>query len=146
MRNAPFARRLGAMLYDGLLVLALMMLVTVPFVAVRGGEPVEPGNLAYRLVMLATAWLFFAGFWSRSGRTLGMQSWRLQLATASGERPGFARASIRFLAAILSALPLGLGFWWQLWDTEGLSWHDRLSGTRLRYYPKNEPPETGKEI
>lgn len=132
------------MLYDGLLVLALLMLVTVPFVAVRGGEPVEPGNLAYRLVMLATAWLFFAGFWSRSGRTLGMQSWRLRLEAVSGERPGFASASIRFFAAILSALPFGLGFWWQIWDREGLSWHDRLSGTRLRYHPKNEQPKGSK--
>ena len=52
MRNAPFLRRLGAMIYDGLLVLALLFLATLPFIAVRGGEPVEPGeNLLYRLVL-----------------------------------------------------------------------------------------------
>ena len=139
MRNAPLGRRLGAMLYDGLLVLALMFLGTLPFIAARGGEPVEPGNAWYRLTMLAIAWLFFAGFWSRSGRTLGMQSWRLRLETASGGRPGIGASTVRFLSAILSWLPLGLGVWWQLWDREGLSWHDRLSGTRLRYYPKTQP-------
>jgi uncharacterized RDD family membrane protein YckC len=136
MRNAPLSRRLGAMLYDGLLVLALMMFATVPFVIVRGGESVEPGDPYYRLAMLIIAWLFFAGFWSRSGRTLGLQAWRLRIETSAGERPGFGVASLRFLAALISWLPLGLGFWWQLWDKDALSWHDRLSGTRLRYYPK----------
>lgn len=138
MRNAPLGRRLGAMLYDGLLVLALMFLGTLPFIAVRGGEPVEPGNPWYRLAMLAIAWLFFVGFWSRSGRTLGMQSWRLRLETASGGQPGIGASTVRFVSAILSWLVLGLGFWWQLWDKDGLSWHDRLSGTRLRYYPKTQ--------
>jgi uncharacterized RDD family membrane protein YckC len=136
MRSAPLSRRLGAMLYDGLLVVALMMFATVPFVIVRGGESVEPGDPYYRLTMLIIAWLFFAGFWSRSGRTLGLQAWRLRIETSAGERPGFGTASLRFLAALISWLPLGLGFWWQLWDKDSLSWHDRLSGTRLRYYPK----------
>jgi uncharacterized RDD family membrane protein YckC len=138
MRNAPLLRRLGAILYDGLLVLALLFLGTLPFVAVRGGEPVEPGAAAYQVALLIIAWLFFVGFWSRSGRTLGMQSWRLQLETIEGGKPGFKATTLRFFAAILSWLPLGLGFWWQLWDEEGITWHDRLSATRLRYYPKDD--------
>lgn len=142
MRNAPLARRLGAMLYDGLLVVALLFLGTVPFVALRGGEPVEPGAANYQVVMIAIAWLFYVGFWTRSGRTLGMQSWRLQLETIDGGKPGVREATVRFFAAIISWLPLGLGFWWQLWDDEGLTWHDRLSGTRLRYYPKEPDRQT----
>lgn len=136
MRNAPLARRFGAIVYDSLLVLAVWFLVSVPFVALRGGEPVEPGNPAYRIALIVSAWAFFVGFWTRAGRTLGMQSWRLRLETVDGARPGIGAATLRFLAAIVSWLPLGLGFLWQLWDDEGLSWHDRLSGTRLRYYPK----------
>ena len=136
MRNAPLARRLGAMLYDGLLVIALMFLATLPFVALRGGEPVEVGAATYRIALLFVSWLFFTGFWTRSGRTLGLQSWRLQVETVDGGKPGIGAASLRFFAAILSLVPLGLGFWWQLWDKDELAWHDRLSGTRLRYYPK----------
>ena len=136
MRNAPLARRLGAMLYDGLLVIALMFLATLPFVALRGGEPVEVGATTYRIALLFVSWLFFTGFWTRSGRTLGLQSWRLQVETVDGGKPGIGAASLRFFAAILSLVPLGLGFWWQLWDKDELAWHDRLSGTRLRYYPK----------
>ena len=136
MTNASLGRRFGAIIYDSLLVLALLFLGTLPFIAVRGGEPVDAGDGPYQLTMLLIAFFFFTGFWSRHGRTLGMQSWRLQIETPDGRKPDFAAVSVRFFAAILSWLPAGLGFWWQLWDRDGLAWHDRLSDTRLRYYPK----------
>lgn len=136
MITASLGRRFGAILYDSLLVLALMFLGTLPFIAVRGGQPVDPGNILYQVTLLLITYLFFVVFWSRFGRTLGLQSWRLRIETADGSKPGFAAASLRFFAAIISWLPAGLGFWWQLWDKDGLTWHDRLSGTCLRHYPK----------
>lgn len=139
MKNTGLFRRLAAMLYDSLLVLALLMLATIPFIAVRGGEPVEGGdNLLYQLVLVGVVFVFFVGFWSRSGRTLGMQSWGLQLETRDGRIPSTAAASLRFFAALLSLLPLGLGFLWQLWDKDSLTWHDRISKTRIVYYPKEK--------
>lgn len=138
-RNASLLRHVAAMLYDLLLVVALLFLGTIPFVAVRGGEPVETGeNLLYRLVMVLVIYAFFVGFWSRSGRTLGMQSWRLQLEDSNGKVPSVGRASLRLAASLLSWIPLGLGFIWQLWDPQQLTWHDRISGTRLSYYPKEK--------
>ena len=132
-------RRFAAIVYDSLLVAALLFLATVPFIAVRGGEPVESGdNFLYQLVLGGVVYAFFVGFWSRSGRTLGMQSWGLQLETVTGEVPSGAMASLRLLAASLSWAALGLGFLWQLWDPEKLTWHDRLSNTRLIYYPKKK--------
>ncbi len=136
MTNASLLRRLGAMLYDGLLILALLFLGTLPFIAVRGGEPVPAGDYAYRLAMLGIVYLFFLLFWSRYGRTLGMQSWGLRIEDEHGGKPGIQAATLRFFVAILSWLPLGLGFWWQLVDRDGLSWHDRASGTRLLHFPK----------
>lgn len=137
MQNASLLRRFGAILYDTLLVAAVLFLATIPFIAVRGGNIVEPNNnLFYQLCMLIVIYLFFVGFWTRKGRTLGMQSWGLQLETASGQKANVMTASLRFIAAIVSWLPLGLGFAWQLWDRDGLTWHDRLSRTRLVYYPK----------
>ena len=136
-QKAGLMRRIGAMIYDALLVLALLFIATLPFVAARGGEPVEIGdNAVYRLTLAVVVFVFFTGFWTRSGRTLGMQSWRLRLETPDGQLPGFGAACIRFLAAILSLAPAGLGFLWQLWDKDQLTWHDRLSNTRLVYYPK----------
>ncbi|MBT8092160.1 MAG: RDD family protein [Gammaproteobacteria bacterium] len=142
MQNTGLLRRIGAMLYDGLLVTALLFLATLPFIALRGGEPVESGeNMLYRAVLALVIYAFYVGFWSRTGRTLGMQSWRLQLETDDGDVPSVGRATLRFAAALLSWLPLGLGFLWQLWDRQRLTWHDRLSGTRLVYYPKQQDGE-----
>ncbi len=125
------------MLYDALLIAACLFLATVPFIAIRGGEPVETNeNLLYQTILVAVIFAFFVGFWTRTGRTLGMQSWGLQLETPDGNRPSFSAATIRFFAALISWAPLGLGFFWQLWDAEHLTWHDRLSKTRLVYYPK----------
>jgi len=137
MSNCSLPRRFAAIVYDVLLVLALMFLVTIPFIAARGGEPVETSsNFAYQLTLAALVFLFFTVFWSRSGRTLGMQSWGLRLETADGNVPTFNAAALRFFAAMLSWLAVGLGFVWQLWDKDKLAWHDRVSGTRLVYYPK----------
>jgi len=139
MQNAGFLRRIGAMLYDALLVGALLFLATIPFIAARGGEPVERGdNLIYQVTLLIVIYAFFVGFWSGPGRTLGMQSWRLQLENDQGEVPTVAQASLRLFASLLSWLPLGLGFLWQLWDSENLTWHDRISHTRLVHYPRED--------
>ena len=135
--NSGLLRRLGAILYDTLLVLALLFLITTPFIAVRGGEPVEANdNLLYQVCVVLAVYLFFTLYWSRSGSTLGMQSWGLRVETPEGQPPSFGKATVRFLAAVLSWAALGLGFLWQLWDKDKLTWHDRLSGTRLRHYPK----------
>lgn len=139
MQNASLPRRLAAILYDWLLVVALLFLATIPFVAIRGGEPVEPGsNLAYQVTLVLVVYVFFVGFWTTKGRTLGMQSWGLQLESTNHQRPTLGQASARFVAALLSLAPAGLGFLWQLVDVDGLTWHDRLSGTRLVYYPKKK--------
>ena len=122
------------MLYDFLLVFALMCFGTVPFVIAFGGESVPANYLPHQLTMLAIAYCFFVGFWRYRGRTLGMQSWGLRLESTVGGKPSLQQASARFVFAIISLLPLGLGFWWQLWDTDGLTWHDRWSGTRLIYH------------
>jgi len=125
MKNATLLRRLGAIVYDTLLLLALLFLVTIPFIAQRGGEPVEAGDsVLYQLCIAGVIFGFFTGFWSYGGRTLGMQSWGLRVETPDGQIPTFRVATVR------------LGFFWQLWDKEQLTWHDRLSGTRLVHYPK----------
>lgn len=139
MQNTHLIRRIAAMLYDGLLILALLFLATLPFIALRGGEPVEGnGNLLYQVVLVLVIYAFFVGFWMRSGRTLGMQSWRLQLETTAGGAINFTSANIRFFAAMVSWLPAGLGFLWSLWDKDRLTWHDRLSRTHIVYYPKED--------
>lgn len=133
--NAGLLRRFGAILYDSILLFALLMFASVPFV-IYAGDAVEPYTLTHQLTLLAVAYLFFVGFWSRRGSTLGMLAWGLRVETADGRKASLPQASLRFFAALLSWLPLGLGFAWQLWDKDERTWHDRLSHTRLVYYPK----------
>ncbi len=170
MQNTGLLRRIGAMVYDGLLLFAVLMLATVPFIIMRGGEAVEPTGklvLVYRLSLLAVIYAFFVGYWSTRGRTLGMQSWGLQVINQKGRIPSLGQATLRFISAgifwallglgallwsagrhevaILFWVCFGLGFFWQLWDKEGLALHDRLSGTRTVYIPKQkkETPAEG---
>ena len=139
MKNTGLLRRIGSMLYDILLIFALMILVTYAFIAARSGESVEPDdNFIYQLTLVLVIYFFFVGFWVRSGRTLGMQSWRLQLVDENGYRPNLKAATIRFFSALISWLPFGLGFLWQLWDKNKLTWHDRISKTKIIYFPKEK--------
>jgi uncharacterized RDD family membrane protein YckC len=137
--NTGLVRRLAAILYDTLLVAALLFFATIPFIALNRGEAVETtDNLLYRAALVLVTYLFFVGYWTKRGRTLGMQSWELVIENDEGRLPSLQQASIRFFAAILSWLLLGLGFFWQLWDPDRLTWHDRLSGTRLLYLPRKK--------
>lgn len=129
-------RRLMAVVYDSLLLLALLIMATVPFIVAAGGKAFAEYP-PHQFAMVVIVWLYFAGYWSYSGRTLGMQAWGLRVEDANGRNPSFASATVRFLVAILSWAALGAGFLWQLWDRDGLTWHDRASGTVLRVYPRD---------
>jgi uncharacterized RDD family membrane protein YckC len=137
MQNTGLLRRLAAIVYDALLLLALWIITILVFIGFNKGEAIETyQNLPLQVALATVSFAFFVGYWTRVGRTLGMQSWGLQLETPDGDKPTLATASVRFFAAILSWAPAGLGFLWQLWDKDKLTWHDRISGTRLVHYPK----------
>ena len=137
VENRPsLLRRLAAVLYDGLLLIALWMGASMLWVAFQGGGAASAGDGLYRVYLLAVAYAFFVSFWVIGGRTLGMQAWRLRLIDANGERLSTRAASHRFVMALLSWLLLGAGFLWALIDREGLTWHDRLSKSYLYLEPK----------
>ncbi len=90
---AGIGRRLGAMLYDGFLVMAIWIAVTVAHLAffrfVLGQTAEEIGTTAFdiwslRLMLLFFVTLFFVYSWRRGGMTLGMQAWRLRVQTLDG--------------------------------------------------------------
>ena len=141
---AGLPRRLAAMFYDSLLLLAILMIATAAFLPLTGGEAITPtGNPAleylYRLVLLALVVLFFGTFWTRRGQTLGMASWRLRVERVDGSLLTWGDTVMRLGAALLSWLPLGLGYLWILIDRDRRAWHDRLTGTRVVVLPKDSP-------
>jgi len=123
--------RLAAILYDGLLVLALVFLGTLPLVVLNAGEAVPAHTGWYRLWLLAIVGGYFVFFWVRGAETLGMKSWRIMIVSRDGGPVTVRRAMLRAAASVLSWLPCGAGFLWSLVDSDGLAWHDRLSGTKL---------------
>jgi uncharacterized RDD family membrane protein YckC len=132
-----FFRRLGAMLYDSLLLLAILIMVSFPYVWLTGGA--EQGffvHTLYRIYLLAISFLFFGGFWVRGGQTLGMRTWNIKVVRTDGGPVTWAIALRRFILALISLLCLGLGFFWILFDRDKLAWHDRWSGTKLIRMPK----------
>ena len=145
-RPAGLPSRLGAMLYDGLLVTAIWIAVTVAhlvfFRFVLGQKAEEIGiqgvdiwSLRLLLVLITT--LFFVFFWQRGGMTLGMQAWRLRVQTLDGESISLKQSLVRCLTAWLSLAALGIGYWWVLFDSQCRSWPDIASGTQTVKLPKH---------
>ncbi len=147
---AHLPRRLAAMFYDGLLCVALMMVVTLLYQQVllrliHGGDRLkalaEAGALDHdpllATLLLFSVFGFFSLFWTKSGQTLGMQVWSIRVQNADGSAIDLWQALLRFLVALASWACLGLGFLWVLWDKRRLAWHDRYSESRVVQLPKN---------
>jgi len=127
--NASLIRRLLALFYDLLLLLGVLFAVSACAVAVNKGEAVT--HPAYYLALIGTTFVFFGGFWTHGGQTLGMRTWKIKIITDNGNKVTWKQAAIRFCAAAVAFIPAGIGLLWMLIDSERLAWHDRLSATRL---------------
>ncbi|MBI4311730.1 MAG: RDD family protein [Chloroflexi bacterium] len=65
----------------------------------------------------------------RRGSTIGLSIVRARIIRENGDVSGFYHTWMRAVASILSLLPLGLGFWWMLWDPYRQTWHDKIMHT-----------------
>ncbi|MDN3519695.1 RDD family protein [Aquisalimonas lutea] len=153
-------RRLASLLYDTILVTALLMGATAVLLPLTDGEAIPAfGRLvtvAYQGYLLAVVFAFFAWCWTRGGQTLGMRAWRLHVRNADRTPLGLAGAARRFGAALLLWAPLALVLLWSqrggllaytsapvavvflasLGTQRRPGWHERLSGTRVGMTPK----------
>ena len=141
--TAGLLRRLGAMLYDLLIVGALMFIVTALFLPFTGGEAITPGESGaleriYQAALLLVVVLFFGVFWTWRGQTIGMLAWRLRVQRPDGSTLAWRDALILLAGACVSLAALGLGYFWIWIDREKLAWHDRWSGTRVVVLPKKK--------
>ena len=145
-RNRPLIGwRMLALLYDFFPALALWMLASALFTLAYylAGHPPRQNIGPFsplQLLLWLVCWLLTGAYatvsWRRGGRTLGMRPWRLRVAAVDGT-PATMRALVRrYAMGTLSVLLGGLGFWWAWWDADGLTWHDRVSHTRMVRLPK----------
>ncbi len=130
-------RRLAAMLYDFLVLLAVWIVALFLILPFNQGEALAPWIV--QLYLLVLTFLFIGAFWNHGGQTLGMIAWRIRLVGPEGQPIGWRRAAIRFVVACLSWIPLGLGYWWSLREPEGRTWQDLAAGTWVIREPRRQP-------
>lgn len=157
---APLARRLAALVYEGLVLSAIVVVtgfLTVPF-----SGPVDPAAPALRLpgsggrvaaaaIVLAVAGVYYTWSWSGGRRTLPMKTWRIALVRADGRTVDPRSAALRYLAAWIGPMAalaayaslkspglgahaawlVALNYLWAFIDRDRQFLHDRIAGTRL---------------
>ncbi len=128
---ASLARRTLALVYEVLLLTALLLAGALPFVMLTPEMGRGLARPLFQLYLVALTGAYFIWQWRRGGRTLAMKTWRLRLVTRDGTSLDWKHALNRFLIALPGTLLLGAGFLWALVDREGLFLHDRLAGTKI---------------
>lgn len=133
---APLLVRVAAMIYESLLVIAVLFVASFIVLPVVGELHAGWQRHLFQGYLILVLFAYFSTFWLRSGQTLAMKTWRIRLCGRTGRTVSFHQALLRFLVALAGALPLGAGFWWALFDREGQFFHDRVAGTRLIRVPQ----------
>lgn len=118
---------------------ALSLLVILPLgVAVYGpqyleSEPTVHGPFDFFLSYILP-FIVYISMWVKYGGTPGKLLLGIAIVDAhTKEFPSFGQSVGRYCAYLVSALPLGLGFLWMLWNDRKQCWHDLLSGTVVVY-------------
>jgi uncharacterized RDD family membrane protein YckC len=133
-----FWRRFAAIVYDFLLLLAVLFLATALLLPFNNGEAFTSGQTFYSIYLSVISFVFYGWFWTHGGQTLGLRAWNLKLLTLDQKPVGWWQAALRFGAALLSWAVFGLGFFWIIIDKNKRSWHDHLSKTALFPHSTNK--------
>lgn len=72
----------------------------------------------------------------RRGTTIGLSIVSARIIRENGDISGFYHTAVRAMAAFLSIIPFGLGYWWAFWDPMRQTWHDKIMHT---YVLRNTP-------
>jgi len=130
-------RRLAAIVYDLLLLIAVLFFATAVLLPFNNGVAFSPEQIFYPLYLLLISFIFYAWFWTHGGQTLGLRAWKIAVLTLEQKPITWQQAALRFSGAILSWAAFGLGFWWILFDKNRYGWHDYLSKTAVFFHPQN---------
>ncbi len=152
----PLWRRLAALVYDLLAVVAIVMVVGLLCQLATGGRLITTGTQViipfwYRPLQGLVVAAYFISSWRYGGQTLGMRPWRIRLTRSDGGVPSWPQALTRVLVAAAPLLLLMLGptlglratLWvvllaWVGWfvptlfDPRRRALHDLPAGTELR--------------
>ena len=124
-------RRLLSMLYEALLAFAIAFIAGIAFYGAAEGRLAGATRLLFQSYLFLVLGLYFVACWSRGGRTLAMQTWKLRVVRRDGASLSVGRAALRYALAWVSLVSFGAGFLWACVDSDRQFLHDRLAGTRI---------------
>lgn len=122
--------RFTAGMLDALVLLAGAGVFTLIFW--RTGGRLSPQGLDLVVVTFMTCLfilLYFGVLIALTSSTPGLTWMGLEIRRHNGQEPSVRDAFWRAAGCLISAGALMLGFLWALLDSDGLTWHDRMSGT-----------------
>ena len=119
------------MIYEAVLLAALLVAATALFVAVAGDSTATVMRTALRMYLVLIAGIYLVWSWTGGRRTLAMQTWRIRLVDREGKIPDLRTATVRYVVALLGIAAFALGLFWAVLDRERQFLHDRIAGTRL---------------
>jgi len=115
-----FWRRVSCSLYEQLVllgVLAIAFLVPNLALGMLSGQSL-PGWLTF-VYLYTVLGIYFVWYWTRSGQTLAMQTWRIKLISTNGNALNRKRACWRYICGSLWIVPCILFQWifqFQKWE------------------------------
>ena len=134
MQPAGFLKRVLALVYDSLLIGAIVLVLSLLLVFVNDGYP-ESGSFVSFIqffILVFAGPIFYSYFWiANKGQTTGMQAWKIQLVTIDETELNIKKTMLRCLISTISFACFGMGYLWILYDKDNLSWSDILTKTKV---------------
>lgn len=131
MTKPGLLRHLAAIIYDFLLLVALLFFATAILLPFNGGKAFSQQQIFYPLYLLTISFCFYGWFWTHGGQTLGLKAWKIKVLNNDYGLISWQQAVVRFIVSLFSWSLLGLGFLWVLVDKNQRCWHDIVSKTGL---------------
>ena len=139
---APMGRRFLAGLADALVLLLAGGLFALIFWRVGGHlTPVTPNLAVLAFIAVIFVWAYFGLFTALTFSTPGLTWMGIEVRNMEGWPPAPRESLLRAFGYLVSLLALMIGFLWALVDSNGLTWHDRISGTFLTPVNQEAPLE-----
>ena len=135
-----FGPRLLAALIDGAMVgfLSFMLAFVIGLIAIfinliKTDQDSSTLQLLTISCLLLFSFVYYIGFWSNEGQTMGMTVVGLQVIRTDGSRLSTGRALLRYIGYIINAILFSIGFLWAAFDSKRQGWHDKLADTLVVY-------------
>jgi uncharacterized RDD family membrane protein YckC len=130
--RADFGQRLGALLFDMLIFMIVLMLATF-LLSSFSQKSIVGSNLMLAAFYSVAGVLYVLNFVllaGREGQTIGKRLVGIRVVTVDGEPVGYGTVLLRHCVGyLLSAIAGFLGFLWAIWDSKHQTWHDKLART-----------------